>query len=344
MNGSGGFSLPMIELLAGHREMLNQIFHKRKGSGAKVDIELWSDHLRNVIAPIVDAVYSIAEERARTTLLDLYDVSLDLFAAGHFSESGSSLLLHRLWREVFPSIAGNLSRSPRRISGSLSNALLALTMESPVIAKRWLEELKRVGLDCENTPQLLDAGKVLAWTAGMAVYRGPALAIIQHLNIHLLRSLFQIADTVPEKYIRQWFAELESNPWAKLQVDQTAHICKIAEVYRCGAFRGFGGLFLEPPRLFLHLGQIYVREHHGIYRLIVDQFGSFFQRMGNFEPEKTTDRPAAVVDSRGIIRWEGCETFQCPWMSTSSQAFDGRTLAITLPDSFHIYLFAKQSP
>jgi len=344
MSGSGWLSQPMIELLGGHREMLNQRFRQKKASGVKVDIGVWSDHLRNVVAPIVDTVHSIAEERARTTLLDLYDVSLDLFAAGHFSESGSSLLLHRLWRDVFTCIAGNLSRSPRRIAGSLSNAVLALAMESPVIAKRWLEELKRAGLDCENTPQLLDAGKVLAWTAGMASYRGPALAIVQHLNVALIRSLFQIADSVPEKCIRKWFAELESNPWAQLQLDETVPKCEVSMVHRCGAFRGFGGLFLEPPRLFLHLGQIYVREYQGIYKLIADQFGALFQRMGNFEPEKTTHRPAAVVDSQGIIRWEGCENLQCPWMSTSSQAFDGKTLAMTLPDSFYIYLFAKQAP
>jgi len=334
-------SANMIELLVAHRELLNQMFRRRKAFGTKIDSQAWSQHVGETVLPVVQAVQHIAEERARTTLIDLYEVSLDLFAAGHFSESGNSPTLMQLWKEVLPCLAKTLSRSPKRIAGSFSNAVVALTMESPEIAKRWLGSLQRICGACETPQQLLDVGKVLAWTSGMAIYRHPALVLTQDIHISLLRRLFEVSDTVSENHIRQWLTDLDSNPWYRRPFDKKAGQAKVQQVSRCGAFRGFGGLFLEPPVLFLHDGQIFVSESRNVYQLVADSFGYAFQRMANFEPKKHSQSTTASINAQGLIRWQGCDNFQSDLVDVSSQAYDGNTLAITLTSSFHVYLFAK---
>jgi hypothetical protein len=342
MNQQESLSAPMIALLTDSREILNARFQQKRASGVKVDPQVWSSHIVTVIAPIVDSVHRLAEERSRVTLIDLYDVSLDLFAAGHFSESGSSLLLFQLWKDILPKCAKILSRSPRRIAGSLSNAVLALTMESSGVAQRWLGEIKRTSNSCENPQQLLELGKLLAWTAGMAHYRLPALALAKQLQLPLLRTVFQIAEAVPENSIRNWLTELEFDPWAQLLSGNTPRKQKVEQVAICGAFRGFGGLFLEPPKVFIHRGQIYVSENQTLYRLVVDRFGHSLQRAGNVEAEKPSATSSPQIDSKGIVNWEGCEALPSNLRGLTSQAFDGKSLAVTISDSFHIFLYAKR--
>lgn len=342
MNEQISLSAPMIELLTDLREILNAKFQRKRAAGVKVDPQVWSSHIVSVIAPIVDSVHHVAEERSRVTLLELYDVSLDLFAAGHFSESGSSLFLFELWKDILPNCANILSRSPRRIAGSLSNAVLALTMESSLVAERWLGAIKRTSNRCENPQQLLELGKLLAWTSGMAHYRLPALALAKQLQVPLIRTVFQIEDSVPENSIRNWLTELESDPWAQLLSQDTRRKQKVEQVGICGAFRGFGGLFLEPPKVLIHRGQIYVSETKTFYKLVIDRFGHSLQRVGTIDAEKPSTVSSPQIDSKGILNWAGCEALPCNLRGLTSQAFDGTSLAVTISDSFHIFLYAKR--
>lgn len=340
-------SVPISEfccrLVEQNREALNHRYLQRRAQGAKLEDSGWLFHLRKRILPIVDSVAAVLPEGCTRTLNDLYDVSLDLFAVGHFSESTGLLpqALSQLWELTLPRLAKQLARDPRRVSGSLSNAVLSIAQSHPESVDRWLKTLNRAGPLANTVDQLLQIGQVAAWSAGFPEYRTAAVRMAQTLPVEIVRSMFQLPQSLNDSNITDLLARLQADPWA-FRSETTVNSPEVVRVGSCGAFRGFGGVFLEPPRVFLSDQQLMATDNHSIWQVIADSFGQSFHRVDTTadvsrrKPEKSVPQ----IDAYGLVSWNR-NSLSCPDLANStSQAFDGKTLAITLRNSFQLFLIA----
>lgn len=330
-------------LLEQNREALNQRYLQRRAQGAKLEDSSWLFHLRQRILPIVDTVAAVLPEGCTRTLNDLYDVSLDLFAVGHFSESTGILpqALSQLWELTLPRFAKQMARDPRRVSGSLSNAVLSIAQSHPESVDRWLKTLNRAGPLANTVDQLLQIGQVAAWSAGYPEYRAAAVKLAQSLPVEVVRSIFEfpasLSDTDVSELLGQWLVD----PWA-YRSETTVNSPAIVRVGSCGAFRGFGGVFLEPPQVFLSGKQLMATDNHSVWQVIADSFGQSFHRVDTTADVSRRKAAKSVpqVDAHGLVSWNG-RTLSCPDLANStSQAFDGKTLAVTIRNSFHLFLIA----
>ena len=340
-------SVPISELgcklLEQNRESLNQRYLQRRAQGAKLEDIGWLFHLRHRVLPIVEAVALVLPEGCTRTLNDLYDVSLDLFAVGHFSETTGLLpqALSQLWEFTLPRLAKQLARDPRRVTGSLSNAVLSIAQSRPESVERWLSALNRAGPLTTSVEQLLQIGKVSAWYAGYPEYRTMAVELAQSLPAEIVKPLFQLPASLRDNDVSELLVRWQADPWA-CRLETIANSSAIARVSSCGDFRGFGGVFLQPPQVFLSEQQLMATDNHSVWQVIADSFGQTFHRV-DLMADVSRRKPrkgVPQIDAHGLVTWSG-HTLSCPELANStSQAFDGRTLAVTLRNSFHLFLIA----
>lgn len=340
-------SVPISELccrlLEQNREALNHRYLQRRAQGAKLEDDSWLVHLRQRVLPIVEAVAAILPEGCNRTLNDLYDVSLDLFAVGHFSESTGILprALSQLWEFTLPRLATQLARDPRRVSGSLSNAVLSIAQSHPESVDRWLNALNRAGPIARTVDQLLHIGQIAAWSAGYPEYRTAAVKLAQSMPVEIVRSICQLPQSLNDSGVSDLLGRWLVDPWAN-RLETTVNSPTIVRVGNCGAFRGFGGVFLEPPRVYLSGQRLMATDNHSVWQVIADNFGQSFHRVDT-TADVSRRKPAKSVpqiDALGLVSWHS-HTLPCPDLANStSQAFDGKTLAVTLRNSFHLFLIA----
>lgn len=334
------------QLLDENRERLNAGFLQRKRAGAKLDREAWLGHLQKRVLPLVDRIHEALPERGNRALNELYDVSLDLFVGGHFAETTGLLprVLAQLWEQTLPRLAPLIARDPRRVSGSLSNAVLAIAQAQPMAVQRWLTKLDDVGASAESVEQLLNVGQVAAWVAGLPQYRLSAVGLAQQLPPGLVRTLLDLPASAGAPDIQLLLRRFLTDGWTDGRDLPVASLgARVEQVACCGDFRGFGGQFLYPPQVFLDGNQLYVTDTHQVWQLQADRFGHALHRsdiVAKINKRKPT-KEIPQIDNQGVVHWHSEQVSFPHLQPLTSQAFDGRTLAVTLADSFRIYLIAR---
>lgn len=334
-------SLACQRLLEENRELLNARFVASRSRGAKLSNEVWLDHLRRRVLPLVDRVHRDLPERSQGTLLELYDVSLELFAGGHFYEEEGLLSqsLSRLWQQTLPSLSSIVARAPRRVAGSLSNAVLVIANENRDCVLRWLEKLETIGPAADSVEQLLMLAQVAAWHAGLARFRQAAVNLARQLPTSVVKKVFEFPESMTDESVFYYLGAWSVDPWLKLTsgANNQPELVKI-----CGGFRGFGGVFHFPPRVFTIQDQLLATDGHQTWQVIVDQFGHSFHQVSHSNDSQhrpPSDQPK--IDAQGVVWWNSDNVPCFELANSNSQAFDGHTLAVTLPDSFHLYLIAR---
>ncbi len=343
-------------LLEENRQALNARFQKRKAQGAKIDAQMWLLHVQRRILPLVDRVGEYAKQnevnfgnadiqsRCFQVLNQLYEVSLDLFSAGHFTESTGILpeALAQLWDQTLCRLPNLLMKNPKLIAGGLSNGVLSIAKSHSGSVQAWLASLERVAAQVESVDHMMQAGKVAAWTAGLPEYRNSALEIARQLPVAIVRSLLTLSEGLPDQQVLQTVNDWQNNPWhhAKDRREQPG----IVQVARCGAFQGFGGVFLYPPKVFKHDQSIFASDGKSVWLLMADSFGQSFHRCD--VANQTSSRAARggpSIDKNGVVTWMKDSAAMPELSGSTSQACDGHTLAVTIPTSFHVFLITNTS-
>ncbi len=331
------------------REELNNKVRLRLKQGEKIETLDLQRHLRDRVGPIIDAVHACLPERTRITTSDLFDVSLELFAAGQLGPFSKSVSMDRLWRCVLPKLSMLIARDPRRIVGSLCNGILFTEQYGTDIAGRWLEKIEAVGKQADSSEQFLTLGKFAAWTAGMAHCRPAALALADALPWTIVGGLLELPVGFSAPTVSRFLQRAASNPWEDGNETHGEHGGVIEWVKRCGAFRGFGGAMLAPPRVALRDGKLFLTDQHSVWQLIADRFGWVQQRVDmppkqfSAPPSKTKPHSAQPhVDQQGTIHWEQQQLSVPEMAQPTSYACDGDTWAVTIATSFHVFLYARR--
>ena len=341
-----------VAALEADREALNQRFRAQSLQGPPLDASAFFEHLVHRVEPLVAATHAHFPERSRSVTTELYGVSLDLFRAGYWGQESRLPALNQLWEQTLPKLAPLVAREPNRVVGALSNALIHVTQQKDAQAHDWLARLSSLGGQCHSVNELLAVTMVLAWRCGMAQLRDGALERLERLPADLAASCMSETEAIDESTWQATLERLRRDRWSDTRDPQASPLPVLAK--HVGAFRGFGGSFTRPPIVFLHQTHLMVTDQTTVWRLFADTYGWHLQRQGNADefapPDLSPSKRVAVTDaepvfgSDGRLRWNGHEQRFAYLAGASSHAFDGQTLAVTLPTSFHLFVVARTTP
>ena len=102
---------------------------------------------------------------------------------------------------------------------------------------------------------------------------------------------------------------------------------------------------MNPPTVGIHDGHVIACDEKSAWRLYADCYGWYMHRLGEAHDFATavrspTDKTAVHIDDAGRVQWDKTKVEFKHLAGATSQAFDGRTLAVTLPTSYHVFLIA----
>lgn len=330
----------VIALLDAHRDALNDRFAARRRGGAKIDAAAFLAHVRDAVGPLVAAVHARLPERAPAVLVSLYDASLDLFAASLLGPESKLPAMPRVWAELLPNAVTLLAREPVSLVGCLCNALFQVAQQRGTRPEGWVERLKAALPHCTAITDVLDAGVVAAWQAGMPQFREPALAAAERMKSKLAAVALGLPDDTTAEAVGDTIASLKRNRW--FRVGSTAQPLGLSPVGHAGAFTGFGGPFPRPPSVGCVGGRLVASVGNASHwQMVADAYGVWFRRVEDIGSKPEALPEEVAVDAKGTVRW-GKATFKAPHLAGhTGVACDGETLAVTIPTSHHVFLFAR---
>ncbi|MBM3966293.1 MAG: hypothetical protein FJ308_14700 [Planctomycetes bacterium] len=339
------------DLIADHRDVLNQCIRERLHAGAKFQPADFLMQLDQAIGPVLMEILPRFPERAGMALTGLCDVVLDLLVAGQFRTEVTtpiSPFMSRLWNRLLPRLATPIAIDPKRVAASLSNALIQIAQESPQVADRWLQNFLGISDDLQSVDSVLHAGRFLAWTSGLAHYRKSVLEYAATMPVELLQLCLAGSLSAPgtagltnagpvngglEGDGREWIERLQKDPWGGVVVSrETSNWRRVGHV---GAFRGFGGRMLAPPLVWSDEAGLLASDGKQIWKIHADRFGAIMTRFDGIsvegQPWKSTEKPT-------LGKWLA----EIPELGkATSFANEGNTLVWTEATSFHVFIGAN---
>jgi hypothetical protein len=182
----------------------------------------------------------------------------------------------------------------------------------------------------------------------MAQFRSGATSKLQTMPQSNAMRCLAIEPTMATKEWEQILAQLLDNEWFDPQ-SCAADKPEVAVIKRVSGFRGFGGNMVSPPTVGLHEGGVVVRDEASVWRLYADCYGWHLHRLGDVNEidvavRSRSEKAAAVrIDDAGRVQWGKTRVEFKHLAGVSSQAFDGKTLAVTVPTSYHVFLIADKA-
>jgi hypothetical protein len=329
---------PLATALEANRPAFNALFAQARRSIPTLDAAAFAEHLRTTVAPVVEEVAAIAPARVGEVVEVLYEFSLTLvakqFLARHPDLGGG-------WSLLLFGLPQHLAAAPRSFAGSITNALYNLCVVPGARPRQWTDLMLDLGQRCSDTAALLEAGKVAAWRAGLAHFRAGALETCRRLDPALARAALGLPET--DLALETVLQRLSADPWlSPAALAQPARpALEIRIVAKTGSFRGFGGLFLRPPRTAWVDGEFLVSDGEACWVLMADVFGATFHRTERSLPARPHGSNAVKVASNGTVTWERQTRIFEELRDCTSFAADETTLVATVPYSHALYLVAR---
>ena len=258
-------------VLARDRELFNQKFAEARRRKPELDPSVFGAFLRQAAAPIVQSAAEVEPERATEVAHAAFDAALSLVGERLAGPGGRHAAIDALWVQLLPELGSLVADQPAKVIGSLSNAVFNLATTPGTRVTDFLASLVEAGPALPSVADLLRAGQVAAWRAGLS---------------HLRQSALEAGDALPGQVAcalmgapKQEWGALRERLAADAWYDPAApELGKPRLARRVGAFRGFGGSFLRPPRVFAVDGHLAVASHGECWFLSADAFGATLHR------------------------------------------------------------------
>jgi hypothetical protein len=327
---------PLAVALSRGRDRFNSRVAEARRQGARVDSAALAAHLSEAVAPIVAAVEKVVPARVDAVAQALFDLSIDLVGRDVLGPSTRHPRAAEAWKELFPKLAARLADDPARIAGALTNAAFNLGAEPGARAGAWLAAMAEAGPRCATCGELLALGQVLAWRSGMAHYRASALEVWERLPLPLAQEALGLPREAGLS--REALRAQLSDPFRRPGSPPAPP--KLAVVAAVGGFRGFGGPFAAPPRVFAAGGHLWAADDERTFSLHADCFGQTLQRAPH-PPAADPPGAGARVEPDGTVRWAGLGARFEALQGADGFAASPAVLAVTTPRSHRIRLVAK---
>lgn len=315
-------------VLRSGREEFNALFLAARRVHPDLDPGVFAEFLRTAVNDLVQAVDAAAPERVPEVVMAAYEASLELVAHQLVGRGARHPFIEQGWRRILPLAAPLVAAAPGQVLGAVCNALVQIAATPGARPEQWIALLEDLAPRCSDAQALLKLGQVAAWRAGLAHFRAGAIDAADGLPEPLALAALgaPTSDLWPEVRNR-----LRLDPWFDpgTKADGAGSVEVVARV---GTFRGFGGLFTEPPCVAWDGNHFLVRSGEGCWLLTADVFGATFYRMpvGEFEAarKRSTLPPGLRVVGSGI-EIKGSH-FSLPALGEfTSAAANGNTLALT---------------
>ncbi len=326
------------QILDANRARFNARFAEARHFRPGLDPEAFKEHLRSVVAPIVEMVSHVRADQAAEVAEVLFDLSLDLLGQEFVGPNSRYPFIAEGWRSLLPRLSRFVADSPREFVGAVTNALYNLSTTPGARPDEWTASLLQLAEVCLDAPTLLKAGQVAAWRAGMAHYRLSALDLCRELPSLVAFTALGLSPQADPPPLDQLLESLKADPWLRPDSHLPPPTSHLQIVSRVGAFRGFGGLFLAPPLVFSADDHFIVTDGEGSWWLIADAFGATFHRTDG-QSSAAASTPFALNRSGLVVH--GKITRECPELANASSFAGNRTtLAVTTSLSYVVFLIA----
>lgn len=309
----------LASVLRAGRDHFNALAAEARLLGGGFAAEAFVDALTG---PIDDLATAVADHDNRTLeeLVEVaYRAALTLTARGIdlTVADGGGHPVARLWA-LLADHPHLVAPEPQRILASLTNATLAIQHTPGARVGQWCDRVRLLAGRADDPATLLAAGRLAAWSCGMAHHRQAALAALESLS----GDVTAIALTGTPDGMDGW------DPMARWSVPAGSDVVKGHQV---GNFAGLGGPFTLPPVVWadgeaLHAGEV---EGEGrAWRIHADRFGTVLTR-----DHPATPRPT-IEPGHG---WE----LPGEAGTVTAVATTGDTLAWTVSTSYRISVLGR---
>ena len=335
---SAAVSTTLASVLRSGRGELNTRFAGARVRHPDLDAEVFAEFIRSAVDPLVVAVARTRPERVSDVALAAYDSALDLVGQKLAGRSARTPYVDEAWRRVLCEAAPIVAAEPERLIAAVCNAAHHLSATPGARPAAWIDVMARLAAQCTDSGTFLTLGQVAGWRAGMAHFRESALAAADTLP----QSLALAAIGAPPVHWSEIRDRLVADPWFDPARPDTPGTARVAA--RAGAFRGFGGLFTEPPTVAMADERLFVRAGTQCWLLTADAFGATFHRATHEEFDRGRARSAlpAGVAVRGTTLTVRGSTVELPdvFGQVGSACASRTTLALTSPYTHAIALVA----
>ena len=327
-------------ILRSGRSEFNERFAEAKRLYPDLNAQAFSVFLRDFADPLVRAVGEAKPDRVAETAISTYDIGLQLVGKKFVGLEAKTQFVENLWEKIICPSSITVAMAPSRIIGALINAMHQIETTRGARPTQWIDEMGRYSSSCKEIPTFLQLGQICGWRAGLAHYREGALALTDTFSEDLLLSLFgaktgQRWSDIKDRLLRDpWFNPADPNVSNSLRV-----------VAEAGSFRGFGGLFLEPPRVTCANNQFFIRSGDECWMLTADLFGATFHRASVKEFEGAEhhvqkNENICVEGERLVVRGQ---SYDFPSLgAVTSVAANKNTIALTSEFTHSVVLLAME--
>ena len=330
-------------VLRAAREDLNNRFATARHVFPTLDGESFSEFLRDIVDPLIAAVEAARPDGTAPVTFAAFDAALELLGQNLAGPKARYRRISEGWRQLLPASALHVAAAPERVIAAVSNALHHLETTPGARPEWWIQARRTLAPFCADPDALLRVGQVLAWRAGLAHFREGALEVARTLESTLGRAAVGAA---PDQGWPEVLDRLAHDPWFDPSAapdgrqDSRPNMRLVGAI---GAFRGYGGLFCEPPSVLATDGHILVASGGECWMLFADAFGATFHRAGIDEFTTAWGRkdpsPGIRISGQTIARGE--ESMDLEFLGAiSSAAATRHTLALTSPLTHAITLIA----
>lgn len=290
---SAAVSAPLAEVLRASRGEFNSLFALARQRFRDLSGDDVFAFVRESIDPLAQAVAQFDAQRVADVVHAAYEIGVDLVGHKLAGQALTERAVEQAWREVAVTNARLVALEPVRLLAALCNAVHQIRGTPGADHRRWVTAMRDLGPQCQDVATWLRLGQLAGWRAGLAHYRLSALAVAAQVPETAVRA---VLDLPASTAVADALAGLRRDPW----FDPTQRGLRL--IRRYGAFRGFGGQFLAPPRVAAHGDELLVLSGDICWHLYADRFGTTLHRAPReLWPAKSAALPQALRVQGGRV-------------------------------------------
>jgi hypothetical protein len=331
-------SAALASILRSGRADFNARFVVERRIHPDLEAGAFVEFLGTAVDDLVQAVEKARADRLGEVTMAAYDTALELVGLKLAGPGSRLASVEEGWRRVLPKAAALVATAPGRVIPAVCNAVHQLASTPGARPAQWIETMEKIGQDCADADAFLKLGQVSAWRAGLAHFRQGAIATADALPEALALAALGAKSGSSWADVRE---QLLANPWFD-PANAAKGSSTMRVVARAGSFRGFGGLFVEPPLVASSGDHFLVRSGSECWLLTADVFGATFHRASVTEFEAAGERrlPSGLQVSGSRVVLNG-DRFELPDLGDfASAAANATTLALTSRLTHSIVLMA----
>ena len=261
-------------VLRDERDVFNEKFAEARRRRPDLDGRALLGFLLGPADGVVGRVAQAAAERARDVAHAAYDAALTLVSEKLAGPGGRYPIIDEMWERLLPSVGQLVADQPARVIGSLTNAVFHLASTPGTRPGEWIDGMVGVAPRLASVADLLKAGEIAAWRAGLAHLRDGALAAGDSLAPQVAVEILGVPRAEWHAVRERLSADAWWDPSRAGEDDARPRVAATV-----GGFRGFGGLFPAPPTVATVDGHIAVSAAGECWMLVADAFGATFHRV-----------------------------------------------------------------